>query len=268
MKNVTIKSALYLVLSLVAGTALAADPTPDLAKEKRWAEQIVPQLIVGEDITLKAGNTHFLGLYTQAETDTAKGATILIHGGGVHPDWSQIIKPLRVNLPEDGWATLSIQMPVLHNDATEEEYVPLFSKHTSTRIKAAVDYLASQGIDNIFIAAHSLGATMASDYLARSHDKRVKGFVGIGMKGEPRKDYPQLDNVYSLVQVRQPVLDIYGSETNKGVRNSVERRAYTLATIGNRKSRQVVVNGSDHFFEGYEEKLQHEITAFMDDVSK
>ncbi len=46
-----------------------------------------------------------------------KRLPLLAHGIGIHPNWEQVIQPLRVALSEQGWNTLSIQMPVLANEA-------------------------------------------------------------------------------------------------------------------------------------------------------
>ena len=269
MKTIIIKTAASLILVLALTSANAGTPatTPDWAKEKRWEQQIVPQLITGEGIHLQANGKNFLGLYTEADTDTPKGAVILVHGGGVHPDWPQVIHPLRVSLPEQGWATLSIQMPVLHNGASEEEYAPLVTNYSPDRIKAAVDYLAKKHIDNIFLVAHSVGAAMASNYLAQSHDMRVTGFVGIGMNGERRKGNPQLDNVNAILQINQPVLDVYGSHADKYIIDSADRRMYAISVHNIPSSKQVKIEGSDHFYEGFEGQLQKNITAFMDEIT-
>lgn len=274
MKNNTINilsvlvTSLSLVLAMSVAGAVGLTTTPSWAKEKRWEQQIVPQLVVGDAIHLQANGRNFLGLYTEANSERPRGAVILVHGGGIHPDWPLVIKPLRVNLPEHGWTTLSIQMPVLINDAKEEDYVPLFKEHSPARIKAAVDYLVEQGYDNIFLAGHSLGAAMASDYLARNRDERINAYIGIGMKGIARTDYPQLDNVFSLLQVRQPVLDIYGSQSNNDVLASVDRRIFAIKTRGIEPSKQVKIQGSDHYFETFEGKLLNVVDAYMASIVK
>ena len=83
----------------------------DLAKEKRWADQVVDAILDGEAIWLNDGKSEFLGIYTEAEENKDR-AVIVIHGTGIHPDWPQVVQPLRVGLTEHNWNTLSIQMPV------------------------------------------------------------------------------------------------------------------------------------------------------------
>ena len=53
-----------------------------------------------------------------------------MHGIGVHPNWDQVIRPIRVEMTTRGWNTLSIQMPVLANDAATEDYAKLFPEVT------------------------------------------------------------------------------------------------------------------------------------------
>ena len=116
----------------------------DLAKEKRWADQIVDALITGDAEWLPVGNLKVLAIYTPSEIEPARGATIILHGIGVHPDWPDVIHPLRTRLPEAGWATLSLQMPILPNEASDIDYLPLLPE-VAPRIDAAIDFLQAQG---------------------------------------------------------------------------------------------------------------------------
>ncbi len=48
--------------------AAAQQQPSDYAREKRWADEIVPQLVVGEPGWLEAPRTEkFLGIYTEAK---------------------------------------------------------------------------------------------------------------------------------------------------------------------------------------------------------
>jgi hypothetical protein len=124
----------------------------DQAKEKRWAEQIEDTLMDGESLMLKAPKSTFYALYSKAEQpkDTA---VILLHGLGIHPDWAQVINPLRVALPEKGWTVLSLQLPILANGASGMEYVALY-KDVPERINAGINYLKQQGIKKVVLVAH------------------------------------------------------------------------------------------------------------------
>ena len=71
----------------VAVFALSAHAA-DYAREKRWAEEITPSILVGEAIELTAKNRKFLAILTPAEKTRA--GVIVVHGLGVHPDWNMI----------------------------------------------------------------------------------------------------------------------------------------------------------------------------------
>src|ERR1041384_6798153 len=51
-------------------------------------------------------------------------------------------------------------------------YVPLYPD-ARERFQLAVDFLRAKGYRNIAIVSHSLGATMANQYLIRTEDKSV-----------------------------------------------------------------------------------------------
>ena len=53
-----------LLLALISTLACGA---PDYAREQRWADEIIPSLVVGEAVYLAQKNGHkFLALYTEA----------------------------------------------------------------------------------------------------------------------------------------------------------------------------------------------------------
>lgn len=253
--------AYLMTLSLWMAPALGSDT----AKEKRWAEQIVDGIFDGEPKWLKAEGHKFLGIYTPATSSKPKGGALILHGVGVHPDWPQIINPLRVSLPARGWTTLSLQMPILKNEAKIEEYTPLF-KEVPGRLNAGIAFLKAQGIQNIVIIAHSMGSAMASHYLANTGDATIKAYVGIGMVGN--RSGTVLDNDVSLKKIGLPVLDIYGSNDIKPVLESVSQRANAAKTANNTAYTQTKIDGADHFFEGHEKQLLDTITIWLEKTVK
>ena len=240
----------------------------DSVKEERWANQITDFLLDGDPEWLEANGKKFLSIYTPAATENIAGAVILLHGRGVHPDWPQVIQPLRTQLPDKGWATLSLQMPVLPGEARDEEYVPLFDE-VPERIKAGLDFLSQQNINNIVLVGHSLGANMATVYLARYRDARIKAFVGIGLKAMQQPvEYRVLDNTVSLLKINVPVLDIYGSQTIKPILDSVDRRAQVYNRAGHAQSRLIKIEGADHFYQEFEDKLLENIVTWLDEITR
>jgi len=230
----------------------------DLAKEQRWRDQIVDSLMDGDAVDLRAGDVTFLGLYTAADEPTGRAA-IIIHGIGVHPNWPQVVYPLRTRLPAEGWSTLSIQMPVLPNEADSADYAPLMDE-VAPRIEAARAYLREQDAERIAIVAHSLGATMANQYLA-GHPDGADAYVAIGTSGVADAGP---DNISLIADIRVPMLDLYGQQDLAGVVDSAEMRA--AAGSANRNYHQAVVPDADHFFDGQEDALVGTVVEWLDET--
>jgi alpha/beta superfamily hydrolase len=232
---------------LVSFAAVASD----VEKEQRWADQIVDAIIEGDAVWLQADGQAFLGIFTEAEDPDSKLGAIIAHGIGVHPDWQQVVYPLRTGLPPLGWHTLSLQMPILPNDADEGEYAALMDE-VVPRLNAGVAFLKERGVDNIVIVAHSLGSTMASYYLSTG-DRDVEGFVAIGMPAGIRNS--GIVNAEMVKRIKVPLLDLYGGSDSAEVMAAapVRERVKGEGADGAYTSRRV--EGANHFFDGQEEAL-------------
>ena len=234
----------------------------DLAKEKRWAGQVVEAIMDGEAVWLNDGSHDFLGIYTPADEDKARGV-VLMHGTGIHPDWQQVIQPLRVGLVAHNWNTLSIQMPVLGNDAEHADYAPLFDE-VAPRIDAAIEYLRANGSKEVVLIGHSLGSAMTAYYLTTSKQD-VNGFVAIGMQAAHD---PRMNGVLSLGKITLPVLDIYGDEDLDGVKASIGNRASSAGKAGNKNFTQLEIAGANHFFDGREDELVEAVANWLEGLSR
>jgi pimeloyl-ACP methyl ester carboxylesterase len=247
---------LYLLIFFLI-TPLASGS--DQGKEKRWSEQIVDSLLVGEAVTLEASGTSFLGIYTEAEDGGAERAAIVAHGIGAHPNWQDVVYPLRTELPAHGWATLSIQMPILANDAALADYAPLYDE-VGPRIDAAVKYLRDKGAKTIVLIGHSLGAGMAASYLSTGGGD-IDGLVAVGLNAEI--DVEKMNAAQALEKIKIPVLDLYGSRDLEGVMNSADARVKAARKAGNDDYRQERIEGADHFFVGSETLLVRTVRGWL-----
>ena len=251
-----------LLIWFCASAALGSD----LAKEQRWADQIVDTLIDGEAEWLTAQSHEFLAIYTEASEGDGKRAVIVLHGIGVHPNWPQVVYPLRVELAELGWSTISLQMPILPNDAEPYEYEPLFDE-VAPRIDAGIRFLRDKGAEEIALVEHSLGATMGSYYLASNpNSNAIKVFIGVGMGAG--SGYLRMNITFSLERIKIPVLDLYGSDDLDRVVKTAARRAAAAKRARNGAYEQIKVDGADHFFEGEEKELVGIVNAWLLGVSQ
>jgi dienelactone hydrolase len=221
----------------------------DYAREQRWADEITPAILVGDPVhlALKSGRT-FLSIY--AASAGATTGVIVVHGVGVHPDWG-LINPLRSQLSEHGYATLSVQMPVLAVDAKADRYPPLYPE-AAERLAAAVAYLREKGMKKIAIVSHSMGSRMTNYFLNHQGNAHIDAWVAIGLSGgftEP-------------AMLKMPVLDLYGEKDLPAVLDSADRRAAAIRSI--RGSGQIQVAGADHFYTGMEDELVRRVRQFLD----
>lgn len=257
VSQATYKTLLIVGLSLLFSISYASDTK----KEKRWADQIVDSIMVGDAEWLKVGNSKILSIYTENTTEKAIGGAIILHGSGVHPNWDQIVRPLRSQLPDYGWLTLSLQLPVLDNDAEYKDYIPLF-KEVAPRIKAGIAFLKSKGIRNIAIIAHSLGSSMAAHYMANKPDPAIRAFVAVGVSGNMHKKDP-VGYLTSLKSIKVPVLDIFGSHDLAPVLKSKKAKADVARKAGNKNYSQVQIPGANHFFDNKDEILIKRVRGWL-----
>lgn len=234
-----------IVLLLFAFTASAAD----YVREQRWADEVVPSIMVGDPVYLGPVNGHkFLALYVEAAKP--KAVVIVVHGLGVHPDWN-LIGVLRSGLAEQGYTTLSVQMPVLAADAAAAAYPATFDE-AAGRLKVAAEFLQDKGYRAIAIVSHSMGSRMSLTYLERNPAASAKAWVAIGMPA---------GGSYGKVGI--PVLDLYGSNDLPAVLQGAKRRADSFRVKG---SEQVVVPQADHFFNHRDAELVGSVAAYLDKI--
>ena len=238
-----------LALILLILESQAAFAGADYPREKKWADEVVPGIVIGDPVYLELKNGHkFLTIFT--ETKNAKVGLVVVHGIGVHPDWN-MIGTLRTQLAEHGYTTLSIQMPVLSNEAKAGAYDALFPE-AEGRIQLAADFLRGKGYKNIAIVSHSMGSAMSMHYV-KNKQNGLLAWVSAG-----------LGHNFTYSGIHIPVLDLYGEYDLPPVMKLANKRAESLK--GNAKSRQVMVPRSDHFMNNHEVEMMGTVTKFLDDL--
>lgn len=247
-----------LLCSLAGSANLAAQ---DREREARLAAEVVDFVMEGEPLELGANGEAFLAIYQESDGPAPKGAAVVMHGRGFHPNWPQVAQPLRTGLPARGWHTLSIQMPVLEKTAKYNDYVPIFPA-AFPRIRAAVDHLRAEGAARIVLVAHSCSVHMTMAFVERFGDGDIDAYVGVGMGAT---DYGQpMKGPFPLAAMKVPVLDLYGGEDYPAVLRTAPERVAAIRAAGHPKSRQAVVPGADHFFKGHDDDLVDAVSAWLD----
>ncbi len=238
-----------LLALLLALASLGCLAQADYLREQRWAAEITPAILVGDPVQLALPTGRkFLGIY--AANAKAEAGVVVVHGLGLHPDWG-LINPLRSQLAEQGYATLSVQMPVLAAEVRGEQYPPLFPE-AAARIAIAVKYLQDKGHKRIAIVSHSYGARMTNVLLNQADAPTIIAWVSIGIPGE----------YTNPATLKAPVLDLYGEKDFPGVLELAAKRAAALRSV--RGSAQISVAGADHFFNGMDNELVRNVKLFLD----
>ena len=241
---------LALALAACAGASGAANPAVDYFREGRWAQEVVPSLVVGDAVYLAIPTRpRILAILTEP-SGASKGGVVVVHGLGVHPDWGPI-GGVRTGLADAGFTTLSVQMPVLSADAMRDDYRVTLPE-AGDRITAAIGYLRGKGVTRIAIVSHSMGATMADAYLARPEALPIDAWVPIGMP------------VDFAAAPKEPVLDVVAEKELMEVQATAPLRKPRLPNDG--CSRAVTIAGADHYLGNRQKELVAAIAAFLERV--
>lgn len=246
--------AVVVALSATLLTAASLAIAQDYAREKRWADEVSPAVVVGDPVWLqqtrgKNPAHKFLTLF--AEAPGAKTAIVLAHGVGVHPDHG-LVGSLRLKLNDAGFTTLSIQMPVAQAEAKVEDYYPVVFDEAKHRIDVAGKWLQAKGFRQIVLLSHSMGAWMANEYLIGTEQHPYAAWICIGVTGR----------ILSPTSINVPTLDLYGEHDLEQTRRAAPlRRMMKLFMAGG--SEQVEVPGADHYFAGKENVAAAEIVKFV-----
>jgi len=227
--------------ALWASLSGAAQLPSDYAREKRWADEIVPTIVSGEAVWLEAPRTEkFLGIYSEAKP--AKGAIILAHGMGVHPDYG-VIGELRRRLADAGYTTLSVQMPILAADAPAARYPVLFWE-ADARFAGALTYLRRKHYEKIVLISHSMGSRMANHYIAAHPQVPFAGWISLSISSGEFGPFKR---------IKFPIYDIYAENDLDAVLKGAPRRAEMLKRLPG--SSQTMMFGTDHQFDRKEKDL-------------
>lgn len=90
---------------------------PLLERSQEEAAALERKIPAQEQQQLQAGSDTFLALWKPANTAEPKGVVVIVPGAGETADWPQAIGPLRRNLPDAEWSSLSITLPDPQSEA-------------------------------------------------------------------------------------------------------------------------------------------------------
>lgn len=248
-----------LVSIIVSVPALTASYTEYETEISTTLSQRVPEQ---EVVWLNEDGREFISLYLDPAAGSVRGAAIIVPGLGAHPDWPEVIAPLRTHLPDSGWATLSMQMPILAPGAPLADYGRTV-KDSSRRFEAAVRYLRQKGYNSIVFIGYGFGAALIADFLAHNTGHGYSAFVAISAQSHDFLN-PRLKLLNDLKSIDIPVLDVYaGRDRGKVLRQADDRRL-----AGRKNSRhvydQIMIVDADRFYSGVENVMINSICGWLE----
>ncbi|MBI2993906.1 MAG: DUF3530 family protein [Gammaproteobacteria bacterium] len=214
-----------------------------------------------EVLRLRAGAREFTALFKPATTANQGRAVLILHGMSGHADWPDVVAPLRNSLPAQGWATLSIQLPVLPPSAPWADYDTTL-RRVPARIDSALACLSRLRYGKLAVIGYGYGAMAAAQFLA-ARGKGFSAFVGISMLAPPFL-MPRPDLLDSLRHISVPVLDIYGSRDHADILREVDDRRRAGTQDRTRSYEQFAIEGADHDYAGYEPMLISRIAGWLE----
>jgi pimeloyl-ACP methyl ester carboxylesterase len=237
-----------------AAQSIVRPDAQDLAREAQKDRETLATLDFGEAVRIRQANGHaFLALWLAAERP--RGVALIAHGRGWSPN-HDLYNDLRVRLADAGWSTLAIQLPVLDPSASKlGDYLWTYPDAVE-RFRLAVDWAKAKSPGPLAIVSHSLGATMANQYLIRTDDGKVGAWVFLSI----------INGLEDMFRLRIPVLDVYGEQDWSVTMFGAEERRAQIARVPG--SRQVMLAGAPHFYDGQRELLARTVVEFLDATAK
>jgi len=253
----------------------AAPPaaTPSADPEELVVARLKANSAAAEQVELDVAGKKVLALLRKETRGRTEGGLILLHDAGAHADWEHVVGVLRRELTEFGWTTLSLQLPVPAPGMPPAAYGTL-TEQCQQRAAAAIGHLKGQGVRNIVVLGHGLGALCATNFAATQKDPALRGLILIGMEGYTTLEPPQ-DSTALLAQVSVPIYDLYGYGDSTAVRSAGEQRLLLGRRLNRQRAeadaryrerpfyRQFVQDGADHFFSAQQALLVKRIYGWL-----
>lgn len=209
---------LAVLLANISQPALATTP-----QEQQLAEAVSAQIEQGKPVWLTAASGTFLAVLDQELSIAEKGAAILLPTVNEQVDANGLIHHLRTTLPQYGWTTLAVQLPLLdENSNSIYDYIENESE-INNRLNAAINYLISNGSSNIIIIGKGIGAAAGANFLANKDSGNIRAYIGISMTSHTEQN-SWLNSPLSLSKLTLPILDLYGSQDHLDVISSARNR--------------------------------------------
>lgn len=232
---------------------------PDAAREKAIADRLASLVAPEEILWLDVDGAKVLALYAEQTTAQPKGAAVILHGMDGTPDRGALIHLLRTELPDSGWSTLAVQLPVLPPGSPRAAYAGTLEA-AGKRIAAAVAYLKSRQLRNIVVVGHELGAAAAVRFASGGG---VQALAALSLSAVEDILAPA-ELADAIGKLTMPVLDLDGTDLAAAREQLANRRLSAARKAGNSRYAQAVLAGTDEAFSGVAEAVLARLRGWLD----
>jgi len=227
-----------------------AAPDIDRQREQELAKQFESLDDSVEMLWLGEGDEKFAALFSAADSSEKKGALLILHDVGAHPDWPDLVQPLRRDMPSAGWAVLVPQLPLPSSGSPRTDYQHRLEP-TAARIALALADLNARGYRKVVIVGHGFGASVGVNVATGDAAGQFAGFIAVGSENEKLPD-------------RLPFLDVYGSRDYPNVIRAADKRARSARRSAELGYQRVEMEGADHRFTAMEKSLVKRIRGWLE----
>ncbi len=209
--------------------------------------------------------------YLEETLGQRHGAIILFHDQGEQFESYGVITPLRHQMPQYGWSTLSLALdfPSESNillsgsegqESSAEESESSESKQAlpnisnQQRVETALALLQAKDIKRIIFLGHGRGGGEAINIMS-TISTPIFGLVLVSTSALPAKE--------EFVAMGQPILDIYGAQDMASVAKAVKDRKIAMKRAANTNYSERKIDGADHDFDGLQPVLISTIHGWL-----
>jgi hypothetical protein len=220
----------------VAAVAVTA---ADRAAENRLTSSLLQaKHIDGEVLEIGDPAAPVVGIFRRQILPEARGGAVLLHDSHSNADDTEIVRPLRLGLPDNGWSTLSLQLPIAYSgdrrppDAQQRQEI-------TRRLALGIDHFKTEAVNNIVVITVGDSAGAAIEALTAQSEKTLRALLLIGSTaGLNAED----ETLKSLTQLKIPVVDVV-AQFDRSTLEAAQRRR-DLARETGQPYRQIVITAA------------------------
>lgn len=199
------------------------------------------------------------------------GAIVLFHDLGQQFETRDVITPLRHELAQYGWSTLTLTLAYQDDahvmlstsiDNKDQQTVSNGQQQTGKdlpavsneqRIEAALAFLEVKEIDRILFLGHGKGGRVAAEVLSQ---------LSIPINGLIFVNTPEVEEQF-IEPLKLPIFDLYGSNALAGIEQAIKKRTVAMKRAENSSYVARDIIGANHAFYGMDSLLVNSIRAWL-----